>query len=93
MAAGMVKTHATTIFEATPQRTADERLDIPTPIIEPVTVWVVLTGIPKIDDPITVIAPPVSAQKPPTGFKSVSPTPNVFITFHPPAKVPNEIAE
>jgi len=46
-AAGMVSTHAQTIFVATPQRTADSRCVAPTPMIAPVMVWVVDTGMPR----------------------------------------------
>jgi len=46
---GMVRTHAHRIFPATPQRTAVNRRKDPTPIIEPVIVWVVLTGIPNAE--------------------------------------------
>ena len=50
-AAGIVSTQATTMFPATPHRTADKRRVEPTPIIAPVMVWVVLTGIPFIASP------------------------------------------
>ena len=46
---GMVKIHAHAIFPATPQRTAVNLLKDPTPMIEPVMVCVVLTGIPSAD--------------------------------------------
>ena len=46
-AAGMVRTQAHTIRPATPQRTADNRLIDPTPMMAPVMVWVVLTGTPR----------------------------------------------
>ncbi len=45
-AAGIVSTHAHTIWPATPQRTADSRRVDPTPTIAPVIAWVVLTGTP-----------------------------------------------
>ena len=45
----------------TPQRTALKRLVAPTPIIAPVIVWVVLTGIPICSVINKVIAPAVSA--------------------------------
>src|SRR5256885_454070 len=66
-AAGMVRIHAQTIRPAIPQRTADRRLVAPTPTIDPVIVWVVLTGMPNRDAVRITMAPPVSAQKPPTG--------------------------
>jgi hypothetical protein len=45
-APGMVSTHATTMFSATPQRTADNRLADPTPEIAPVITCVFETGTP-----------------------------------------------
>ena len=66
--AGIVNIHTHTIRVATPQRTADSRFVVPTPIIAPVMVWVVLTGIPANAVPNRVIAPAASAQNPPTGF-------------------------
>ena len=44
---GMVNIHAQSKLMVTPQRTALKRLVAPTPIIEPVMVWVVETGIPN----------------------------------------------
>lgn len=41
---GIVKIHAHKRLIVTPQRTADKRLVAPTPIMEPVMVCVVLTG-------------------------------------------------
>ncbi len=64
---GMVKIQAQIMVPATPQRTADNLLVDPTPIIAPVIVCVVLTGIPAMDAPIMDIAADVSAQKPPIG--------------------------
>ena len=69
--AGIVNTHAQTIFPATPQRTADIFLDAPTPTMAPVMVCVVDTGIPRPVARNSVMAPPVSAQKPPTGLNLV----------------------
>src|ERR1035441_6145777 len=70
-AAGMVTSHAHTIRVATPQRTADNRLTAPTPTMAPVMVCVVLTGIPARAVANRVMAPALSAQKPPTGFSFV----------------------
>ena len=53
--AGMVNIHAHTIRVATPQRTPDSRCVVPTPIIAPVMVWVVLTGIPANAVPLSLI--------------------------------------
>ena len=44
---GIVSIHAQNIFVVTPHFTAESPLLDPTPIIEPVIVCVVLTGIPK----------------------------------------------
>ena len=46
-ATGRVKTQAMTMLWATPQRTADSRLLVPTPKMLPEMTWVVLTGMPK----------------------------------------------
>ena len=65
--AGIVKTHAQMIFLAIPQRTAVSLFVAPTPIIAPVIVWVVLTGMPPMDALIMEMAAAVSAQNPPMG--------------------------
>ena len=70
--AGIVKIQAQMMFPATPQRTALALCVEPTPTIAPVIVWVVDTGTPKAVAANKVIAPPVSAQKPPTGLSLVS---------------------
>src|SRR5216117_2103498 len=70
-AIGMVSTHAQTIRPATPHLTAENRLAEPTPTIEPVMVWVVDTGMPKLVARNSVRAPLAEAQKPPTGFNLV----------------------
>ena len=44
---GIVSIHAQNIFVVTPHFTADILFVAPTPMIDPVIVWVVLTGIPK----------------------------------------------
>src|SRR6058998_3783515 len=87
--AGIVRIHAQTIRPATPQRTAEKRWIAPTPMIEPVIVCVVLTGIPAKAVPISVIAPAVSAQKPPKGRSLVMRMPMVFTIRQPPAIVPS----
>ena len=69
--AGIVRIHANTMRRAIPHRTADNRVVAPTPTMAPVMVWVVLTGIPAIEAENRVIAPAVSAQKPPTGLSFV----------------------
>ena len=45
--AGMVMIHAMTMLPATPQRTAEVPLVVPTPMMAPVMVCVVETGMPK----------------------------------------------
>ena len=67
----MVNIHAQTIPLAVPQRTAEARRTEPTPTMAPVMVCVVDTGMPSAVAKKSVIAPPVSAQKPPTGFNFV----------------------
>ena|SRR5437762_1274826 len=64
---GIVSSQAQTIRLATRHLTAESRTVDPTPVIAPVIVWVVDTGIPNDVAPKRVIAPAVSAQNPPTG--------------------------
>src|SRR6516164_5989200 len=66
--AGMVMIQAHTTRPATPQRTALSRFSEPTPTMAPVMVCVVLTGTPRKIVRISVVAAPVSAQKPSTGL-------------------------
>src|SRR6476660_10116460 len=87
----MVSTHAHTIRRAMPQRTADNPLVAPTPTIAPVMVWVVLTGIPSFVATRIANAPPVSAQKPPTGRSLVIRLPIVCTIRQPPSRVPSAI--
>ena len=88
----MVKTHAHTMLPATPQRTAENLRVEPTPTMAPVMVWVVETGMPSAVARKSVIAPPVSAQKPCTGFSFVIFWPIVFTMRQPPKNVPRPIA-
>ena len=44
---GIVNIQAQTICPATPHRTAVMRFSDPTPVMAPVMVWVMLTGIPR----------------------------------------------
>jgi len=89
---GIVNIHAQTICPATPHRTAVMRFSDPTPVMAPVMVCVVLTGIPKNVDTNNVMAAPVSAQKPSTGRSFVIFCPIVFTILHPPHSVPAAIA-
>ena len=90
--AGIVKIHAHTMLLAMPQFTEEKRRVDPTPTIAPVMVCVVDTGMPKAVAVNKVIAPPVSAQKPPTGLSFVSFCPMVLTMRQPPNNVPNAIA-
>ncbi len=80
----MVKIQAQMIRPATPQRTARVPRVAPTPTIAPVMVWVVETGMPSSASARIVTPPPVSAQKPSTGFSFVTRLPSVCTTFQPP---------
>src|ERR1700759_1613292 len=90
---GMVMIQAQTRLMVTPQRTADKRLVNPTPMIEPVMVCVVDTGIPKYCVKNKVMAPADSALTPSNGVIFVIRVPMVLTIFHPPDIVPNAIAE
>ena len=87
-AAGMVKIQAQTMFLATPQRTAEKPLSEPTPMMAPVTVCVVETGIPKRVANASDSALAVSEQNPLTGFSFVIFMPMVLTIRHPPKHVP-----
>src|SRR5690606_28993192 len=87
----MVKIHAHNNEIVTPQRTADTRLVIPTPIIDPVMVCVVETGIPKCSVTYKATAPAVSAATPSNGVTFVILEPIVFTIFQPPLIVPKPI--
>lgn len=90
--AGIVRTQAIRTLPATPQCTARVRRVEPTPMIAPVIVCVVETGMPKPDARKSDIAPPVSAANPPTGFSFVIRWPIVLTMRQPPNRVPNAIA-
>src|SRR3954471_19269037 len=89
---GIVSIQAHNSVTVTPQRTADNLFVAPTPIIEPVIVWVVLTGILKCSVRNKVIAPAVSAATPSSGVTFVMRVPIVFTIFQPPLMVPKPIA-
>ena len=91
-AAGIVSTHAQTIRPATPHRTDRARCVAPTPTIDPVIVWVVLTGMPNRVANRMLSAPPASAQNPPTGRNRVTREPIVWTMRQPPNIVPSAIA-
>ena len=89
---GMVNTQAQMRLMVTPQRTADRRLVAPTPMMEPVMVCVVLTGIFRDSVTKSVMAPAVSAATPSKGVTLVIRLPMVFTIFQPPLMVPRAIA-
>ena len=90
---GIVKIQAHNKLTVTPHLTAETLLDNPTPMIEPVMVWVVDTGILKCSVINKVMAPAVSAATPSKGVTLVILEPMVFTIFQPPDMVPNAIAE
>ncbi len=84
--------HAQTILPATPHLTALVLLRDPTPMIAPVIVCVVLTGIPSAEATNKLVAAPDSAQKPSTGRNFATFCPMVFTMRQPPHIVPMAIA-
>ena len=89
----MVMIHAQMMLMVKPHLTADRRFVRPTPMIDPVIVWVVDTGMPKYWVKNKVIAPAVSALTPSRGVILVIRDPIVFTILHPPDMVPKAIAE
>ena len=90
--AGMVKTQATTMLLATLQRTDEGLRAAPTPMMQPVIVCVVDTGMPSSVAANSVMAPPVSAQKPWNGRSRVMRDPIVCTIRQPPISVPSPMA-
>src|SRR5437870_12693501 len=90
--AGIVSTHAITMLIATPQRTADNRLVDPTPMMPPAIVCVVLTGMPTCVANKIAAADEASAAKPSLGSSLVIRRPIVRTMRHPPASVHAAIA-
>src|SRR5690606_4981994 len=88
---GIVNIHAHNKLIVTPHRTAEIRLVIPTPIIDPVIVWVIDTGIPICSVKYKAKAPAVSAATPSNGVTFVIVDPLVFTIFQPPLIVPKPI--
>ncbi len=89
----MVITHAQMMLIVSPHLTADKRFVKPTPIIEPVIVCVVETGMPKYWVKNNVNAPAVSALTPSSGVILVIREPMVLTIRQPPDIVPKAIAE
>ena len=85
---GIVKIHAHNKEMVTPQRTAEIRFVTPTPIIDPVIVCVVETGIPMCSVTYKATAPAVSAATPSNGVTFVILDPMVLTIFQPPLMVP-----
>jgi hypothetical protein len=88
----MVMIQANITLLATPHRTADARLATPAPMIAPVMVWVVDTGIPAQLAANSMIEPPVDAAKPWCCDNLVMRLPIVSMIFQPPINVPSPIA-
>ena len=80
----MVMIQASTMLCVTFQRTAETRRAAPTPMMQPVIVCVVETGMPRWVAANRVIAPPVSAQNPWTGVSRVIFEPMVRTMRQPP---------
>src|SRR5438034_875156 len=75
---GIVRIHAMIMLPATPHRTPESRFVAPTPMIAPVMVCVVLTGIPPHAVIKSVRPPAASALNPPVGLSFVIFCPIVF---------------
>ena len=88
-AMGMVMIQVQIILLATPHLTEERLFVAPTPIMLPLTQWVVLTGIPISDELMITAAEAVSAENPWIGSSLVILNPIVFTILHPPKKVPN----
>src|SRR3954470_1435902 len=91
-AAGRVRTHATTMLPATPQRTADSRLAAPEPITAPEIVWVVESGKPTCEAARITAAPAPWAAKPWAESILWIRLPIVRMIRQPPTYVPAAIA-
>lgn len=89
---GIVIIHAHNRLMVTPQCTAVARFITPAPIMAPVMVCVVLTGMPHMLVTNKVNAPAVSALKPSNGTRCVIRCPMVFTIRQPPEIVPMAIA-
>ena len=82
---GKVRTQATTIERATPQRTAEKRLVAPAPMIAEVIVWVVEIGAWKTKAVVySTLAPTDSAAKPRAGSRWMIRRPRVRMIRQPP---------
>src|SRR6218665_115927 len=90
---GIVRIQAQSKLTVIPHLTAETLLVNPTPMIAPVTVCVVETGILNCSVMKSVIAPAVSAATPSNGVTFVILVPIVLMIFQPPLIVPKAIAK
>jgi hypothetical protein len=90
--AGSVSVHAPTMLPQTPQRTADNRLAAPEPMIEPEVTCVVDSGYPALEAARMAVASAAGAAKPWATSISMILVPAVLMIRHPPTNVPSAIA-
>src|SRR4030065_237144 len=90
--AGKVNIQERTMSKTSCHRTVETLLAAPAPTIEEVIVWVVETGIPKIEAPGSTRAAEVSAENPCSTERFVTLRPNVLIILQPPKAAPNPAA-
>ena len=88
----MVMTHAVITFPATPHRTELARRATPAPMIEPVIVCVVETGMPSVEAVNTTIDQAIEALNPWCCDSLVMRLYMVSMIFHPPIIVPSPMA-
>src|SRR3954447_2636326 len=92
-AAGIVRTHATAMLPATPQRTAETRLAAPAPMIPPEMTCVVERGKPAWEAARITVALAPWAEKPCAGSILMIRLPIVLMMRQPPVYVPRAIAD
>ena len=90
---GIVIIQANTILWAVLQRTEENRLAEPTPIMEEEMTWVVLTGNLSKVAIIIIVADEKSAAKPLAGSSFMIRVPIVLIILHPPMDVPKAMVK
>src|SRR4030042_5278647 len=91
--AGIVSTQAVAISLPTPQRTLFFLSAAPTPMIDELTTWVVLTGPPINDAPNITTDEDNCEANPSMGLMRNIFPPKVRMKLHPPTAVPNAIME
>lgn len=89
MQTGIVQTQATTIFLTIPHLTAETFTMLPTPIIAVEMMWVVLTGKPKCEAVVIMLADAISTENPCIGFIFITFELIVLIILIPPVIVPS----